>query len=448
MYYDFRKGFYDCELVTNSYDRLIKLLDKTEIKYDPKYKETFATLTKSKKLTLYVNTSEAGTNKLFDDLYSPFGKTGNMTTVLINKIIIPVINNYFNSSKFMDEFYKTYISDYMIKMANTVKNYTVDNSSMSLLFSPFETGWIKFTKFMKSRVVIDELTSDIFYIMNKYNVKFDNSLELFKPHKKLTTTMYNMLIHPKLEVSRLCKKYNLKSSNDPIYLESEGEFNNTPQCSIFDCEDYFYTYGNKKIVADLIYNDTVYGMIDDCDQSMLIPINFVKSIVRYVFVSMFKQAIPYYISKRRYRDPVLDSVISDIELYFTKNISVLRGNDIYYQEKVKLLSGIIARNDEDIIRVSRKDVDSTLYEIHNQITNENKAIFEEVISMKDRETGIYPIEAFEKLLSIIEKLLKNTQQPLKKSYNFSIVERWNELLETNTIWIPSDYINTISGLIK
>ena len=349
------------------------------------------------------------------------------------KIVKPRINNYLNRSIFMDSFYDEYVKPYISKMAKTIKNYTIESTSYSSVIPPFETGWIKFCSSNNFEETIDEMTLDILYKLTKVkiNVILD---DISRKHK--VYSLYDILMKSDMIVSKLNKSFvGINYSNE--------SFNSVKK--------YFH-----EISTAYMYLDYDRYIDDDGKRA----IEFVKKIVRFLFVELIKQMIPSYFMSKRYHDADINSLIGDIELYYTKNLSNLRSNDIYYESQKDFCERIIEtydsneKIDPDVLRTHRRDLKYILISISQHISDEHAEAYKQITSSLNLEaeniegTKANVKKAYNDTLSIITDLYNKSERALHNSYNFSFIKRWNEIIDEHTIWCSEDYINNKINFIN
>lgn len=411
-------------------EELIALKNSHKLQYFKDYKEKLFDFSNfGKKLEIkyrYDNTftfvEYASDGHLIEDNMSLF-------EFFVVKIAKPRINNYLNRSIFMDSFYDEYVKQYISKMVKTIKNYTIESTSYSSVIPPFETGWIKFCSSNNFEETIDEITLDILYKLTKVKI---NVVSDDPSRKHKVYSLYDILMKSDMIVSKLNKSFvGINYSNE--------SFNSVKK--------YFH-----EISSAYMYLDYDRYIDDDGKRA----IEFIKKIARFLFVELIKQMIPSYFMNKRYSDADVNSLIGDIELFYTKNLSNLRSNDIYYKSQMDFCARIVETYgsnetvDLDLERVYSRDLRRMLVSISSHIKQDHIDKFKEIQSMVNNETKNYNRSAYIETLKIISDLYEKTHNALNNSYNFSFIKRWNEIIdEQHTVWCSEDYIkdkiNFING---
>lgn len=426
MQLNFEKGFYDAVVAPSNVITTLNELIKKPI-FNPKFITHWYDTFKTK--TIKIEVSENKLNNFKTDSFDE----KSLTEHLVNEIVIPVVNSYLIKTSFMRTFYKEYVSKYIDNIVESSKRRNSnDVIDYSLILTPFESGWINFCNTGYSKEVIDELTIDIMYTMTKYKVIFNEK----ETNKRVKCTLYDMLMRPTMVTQALFSKYKYLTR---VYRDCNVDSNHHSALRFH----YPYTDLNK---MDRYVSDFIYTNADFDNNFSIIPIDFIKSIVRYIFVTELKEYIPIYLNELRKSNIGIESIISDIELFYTKNLSVLRGNFIYYNDRRNECDTIIkkAEYDQNGEKIIGDVLDRILSELAPSIDQSNKQLLNEIYTSKDVMTNTYPLESYKKLRDLINLKVNETKTALNNSYNFSFVKRWNEILQNQNIWNAEEYFHTIN----
>ena len=105
----------------------------------------------------------------------------------ISFIVHSEVSRFFTNSRFLEKFYKDYAKIYYLKMASTIRNYTVESISLKSTIFPFEAAFTDFINHYNDfENVINEITSDVLYLCTKrfidfnyYNDKIDDCKDCY-----------------------------------------------------------------------------------------------------------------------------------------------------------------------------------------------------------------------------------------------------------------------------
>ena len=401
--------------------------------YKPEYKEPVFDFLKTKD-QLNITVRNDLDNKI-QYIFSKFNKKEDLgenyklsiLEYILIKIVKPVVNDYLIRTTFIDSFYYNFVEMFIEKMVSTVKNYTIESASYESLIPPFETGWINFCSSDSFDDVINEITLICLNKMYKQKV----SMNYMYHNNTLTCTLYDVLMKGDILVQKLISAVNptfklVNYSEVPFKFVSKYFIQISDKYDNFDYKNYIDEYGK----------DTIESL---------------KKCVRYIFIELFRQAIPYYIMRRSVNDTNIKFLISDIELYYTKSLTTLRKNQLFYDEKImecRIASNNYKGADDDLKRIYSRDLNTIIGLIYNHISDpESINTLNNIIKIAD-ENKVYPIESFNSILDILTKEYENLTIKINNSYNFSFIKRWKEIIKDNTIWIPEDYIDTKLTFIK
>lgn len=442
---DFKNGFFNFKLMTNKSKTLTKFLNNIKkqnpvifTKCDSEYIEKkYIWLGLFNKPRVRIGSiSDQNDYKLIfekqccDDI-KPID-TDNLLYHTIKNIISPSVERALKHSNLLNNFYKSYLKPYVGKMANTVRNYTVNSISLDSIIPIVETAWIKFYNSDEMNLWIDDVICNILVKSSQEKFVIYNNDKT----KSVKLSLYNLLMQPDYSLSKISKM-----------LDKKLEFTIPSE---FDITDSKFLDMNYKTF--IIYY-TEYKL-NDCigreyEKPCMYEIQFLKSIVRYILIDRFNTYyLPTYLESMKYKDDDMGSILSDIDLYYTKNLSTLKLNSEYYKNGIIVCDDIISKFDNLDKGVVSKKLDILFSEINSQLNNlfecdKNKCIKLLTEASKRNEDMTYSLSAYEKVKEVLSVLLKNNDFVIDKSFNFSFLERWNEIMSTNNAFFkPEEYISS------
>ena len=409
--------------------------------YDSNYKEPIFNFKNSKNLSIIdmyppLNNSKmtytfGRFTKSFDLIHEyDYTYEESILEYILIEIVKPAINDYLNRTLFLDSFYYNFVETFIEKMVSTVKNYTIESGSYESVIPPFDTGWIEFCSSDSFDDIIDELTLICLNKMFKDKVIL-NDVTLCNRKSNIKCSLYDVLMKGDLVLQKLFSNTTITffatNYSEISYNQLSKNFvqiNDTTKN--FDYKNYIDGYGKETI-------------------------DNLKKCVRYIFIELFRQSIPYYLMKKSKNDKKLKFLISDIELYYTRNLITLKNNHDFYTEKLSKCFSMINEYEKiaDGVKHSySKDLNNIIGLIFSHVTDQESKIKLNDMLHSFNDDKIYSIDEFKSVYSIIEVEDKKLSKIIDNSYNFSFIKRWKEIIKENTIWIPEDYIDSKMIFLK
>lgn len=357
--------------------------------------------------------------------------------LIIKRVIVPTISNYLNNSIFINEFYKNYAKVYYEKMGKTINNYTVKSLSLDSTIIPFETAFYKFSNTRTIENVIDDLVMDILCKFKRTTITIKPLLSSNKS-ETVTLTVFDMLFRPHFSLDKI----NSKNKNCTFnFIEKREVY------TVF--EDFHY----KEIIHDL----NNYKMVECSKNYSYLCYNYtnydeiiysiIKRVTRYIFIHQFKQAFGYFLYSKKDKNPVINSIITDTDFYYTKNISTLKQNIKYFRNCLIDCKRSFENHcvDADLFR----NIFNDIYNYWCKMNKSDKCFDEVNENMPKLISKINANEIDKDFVSILIKVISGIEQndtsSLYNEYAYSFGYRWKKLIENNEFLNPEDYVASIRG---
>lgn len=362
----------------------------------------------------------------------------NIMIYFIKYIIRPSISNFLNNSKFNNDFYYNFAKKFYDKLATSVRNYTVESISLKSAVLPFETAFNNFIKSRSFEETIDDLFNIIIYKANHSVVEFKSTTNSGNV-EKCNVSMYDLLFRPIGALKKISKHIHCekeaeipfafefdKTIHEPYHYDFKIHYND------INCKT-FLNYVNVEKITEVDFKK-----ISDVP-NYTVFYTVLKQIIRYVFVHQFKESFGIYLNQMKTKDSNIDSIISDTDLFYTKYISSLKDNIKFYNESINQCNDL--RKYE---KTGEKEI--LLEKIQPILTSVQQYWFGTVSHNIDRSDNYYSISSFvessvmkmanktfefkdiDDLIKIILDLKGYDSKMLENMYNYSFIDKWNEIV--------------------
>ena len=433
---DFKNSFIDFDKyiqIDELKNFLNKLKDESKLELLNKYKEPFYYNFFNKKIPetfLYDIASKCLHTVPVND-----EDPRNLLELIIKRIIVPTISNYLNNSTFIDKFYNDYAKVYYEKMGKTINNYTVKSISLDSTIIPFETSFYKFSNTRTINNVIDDLVMDVLYKTKKTTITIRS---VTNKSENVTLTVFDILFRPHFSLNKINSK------------NKDCEFKFINNCEVYTLlEDFYY----KELVNELnIYKMTecskdYSNLCDNYTNYGELMYSIIKRVVRYIFIHQFKQSFGIFLYSKKEKDPVINSIITDTDFYYTKNLSTLKQNVKYFRNCLIDCKRSFDNHciDTDLFRNIFNDIYSYWCKM-----NKSDKYFDEVNkNMPKLISKINVNQIDEEFVSMLIKVISDIEQydthSLYNEYGYSFEYRWKKLIGKNEFLNPEDYVASVHG---
>lgn len=351
------------------------------------------------------------------------------------------VSRFFINNHFLERFYKTYAKIYYSKMASTVRNYTVESISLKSSIFPFETAFNDFiNQYNDFNDAINEITSNILYLCTKRFIKFSNYIGEKHNWKECNISFYDLFFRPNYVSKKLSKA---------ISIEKEFKFDNVPPSIIID---------------DISYNDLKHCIknnnIEEIDlkecgiKASNLVYTVIKRSIRYVFISQLKQAFGWFLDKNKEKYPEIKSIISDTNLYYTRNLINIRQNIKYLKNIIIFCDSILCvkrnkkaiMNKDDNIKSFSQYVKSIIDHMRSynnvdmKIMNDLKNLYITCFDRNSSQSVVYNTEMYKTLKTTSEYFYIRNETSLTNIQKYNFNDRWNEVIDNDSIINPINYI--------
>lgn len=351
------------------------------------------------------------------------------------------VSRFFINSHFLERFYKTYAKIYYSKMASTVRNYTVESISLKSSIFPFETAFNDFiNQYSDFNDAVNEITSNILYLCTKRFIKFSNYIGEKHNWKECNTSFYDLFFRPNYVSKKLSKA---------ISIEKEFKFDNVPSSIIID---------------DISYNDLKHCIknnnIEEIDlkecgiKASNLVYTVIKRSIRYAFIAQLKQAFGWYLDNNKEKYPEIKSIISDTNLYYTQNLINIRQNIKYLKNIIIFCDSILCvkrnkkaiMNKDDNIKSFSQYVKSIIDHMRSynnvdmKIMNDLKNLYITCFDRNSSQSIVYNTEMYKTLKTTSEYFYIRNETSLTNIQKYNFNDRWNEVIDNDSIINPINYI--------
>ena len=378
--------------------------------------------------------SVAGTDT-HDELFSKF----------YHYILHSEVSRFFINSHFLERFYKTYAKIYYSKMASTVRNYTVESISLKSSIFPFETAFNDFiNQYNDFNDAINEITSNILYLCTKRFIKFSNYIGNGKKYnwKECNISFYDLFFRPNYVSKKLSKA---------ISIGKEFKFDNVPSSIIIDDISY------NDLKHCIKNNDIEEINLKECNRyikASSLVYTIIKHSIRYSFILQLKQAFGWFLDKNKEKYPEIKSIISDTNLYYTQNLINIRQNIKYLKNIIIFCDSILCvkrnkkaiMNKDDNIKSFSQYVKSIIDHMRSynnvdmKIMNDLKNLYITCFDRNSSQSVVYNTEMYKTLKTTSEYFCIRNETSLTNIQKYNFNDRWNEVIDNDSIINPINYI--------
>ena len=358
-----------------------------------------------------------------------------------NFILNDEISRFFIKSKFLEKFYKNYAKIYYSKMASTVRNYTVESISLKSTIFPFETAFTDFiNKYNDFENAINKITLNILYLCTKRFINFNNYIAEKNRCENCNISVYDLFFRP---------NYVSKKLNKTISIDKKFEFNNIPQSIKVDDITY------KSLKQHIKCNTINEIDLKECSiKASSLVYTIIKRSIRYSFIVQLKQAFGWYLDINKEKDPEIKSIISDTNLYYTRDIINIKQNIKYLKNIITFCDSILSikrkrksiMNKDDNIKSFTQYVESIVDHMRSydkvdmKIMDKLKNLYTTCFD-KTQSQVVYDTEMYKTLKTVSEYFcIRNETSLTKKIQNYSFFDRWDEVINDDLIINPINYI--------
>ena len=356
--------------------------------------------------------------------------------------IVPYeVFRFFTNSRFLEKFYKNYAKIYYSKMASTVRNYTVESLSLKSSIFPFETAFTDFiNEYNEFDDIVNKITLNVLNLCTKRFVSFNHYISGITEFKKCDISIYDLFFRP---------NYVSKKLHKMLSINKEFKFDKVPSHIIIDDINY---NALKYRIKHKTFNEIDLKEYDIKASSLVYT--FIKRSIRYVFIEQMKQAFGWYLDKNKEKYSEIKSIISDTNLYYTQNIINIKQNIKYLRHIITFCDSIlgIKRNKKTIMNKSDNIESFTQYvrsiiehmrsynDVDMKIMDELKNLYTVCFNRNPSQTVVYNTEMYKTLKSISEYFYIRNETSLTNVQNYNFIDRWNEVIDNDSIINPINYI--------
>ena len=413
-----------------------KLLNKTDKFYYNK-KSNFMKYSKKRCIgTAYYNYCD-------NNFYFPFPSLFNeeLFSQFLKLIVCGEVSNFFKNSLFLEKFYKNYAKIYYSKMSSTVRNYTVESISLKSTIFPFETAFTDFiNQYNDFDNAVNKITFNVLYLCTKTFIRFNHYIPKIKSYKKCFISIYDLFFRP---------NYVSKKIRKAISIDEKFKFDKVP--SSFEVDDINYNTLKYYIKHDIF--DEI-DLIDQCVKASSLVYSVIKRSIRYVFIEQMKQAFGWFLDKNKEKYPEIKSIISDTNLYYTQNLINIKQNIKYLKNIVTFCDSILGikrnkkliMNKDDNIKSFIQYVESIVNhmrsynDVDTKIMDNLKNLYMTCFDRNPSQSVVYNTEMYKTLKTISEYFCIRNETSLNNVQKYNFVDRWNEVIEDDSIINPINYI--------
>ena len=366
-----------------------------------------------------------------DELFSQFLKL----------IVCDEVSSFFKNSLFLEKFYKNYAKIYYSKMSSTVRNYTVESISLKSTIFPFETAFTNFIDdYYEFDDAVNKITLNVLHLCTKRFIRFNRYVPKINSYKKCFISIYDLFFRPNY-VSKKIRKVNL--------IDEEFKFDKVPSSIEVDNINYnTLKYYIKRNDFDEI------NFKDKYIKASSLVYTVIKRSIIYVFIEQMKQAFGWFLDKNKEKYPEIKSIISDTNLYYTQNLINIKQNIKYLKNIISFCDSIlgIKRNkklimnkDDNIksfIQYVKTIVDHmrSYNDVDTKIMDDLKNLYVTCFDRNSSQSVVYNTEMYKTLKTISEYFCIRNETSLTNVQKYNFVDRWNEVIDNDSIINPIDYI--------
>ena len=370
---------------------------------------------------------------LFDDeLFSQFLKL----------IVCDEVSSFFKNSLFLEKFYKNYAKIYYSKMSSTVRNYTVESISLKSTIFPFETAFTNFIDdYYEFDDAVNKITLNVLHLCTKRFIRFNRYVPKINSYKKCFISIYDLFFRPNY-VSKKIRKL--------ILIDEEFKFDKVPSYYI---EVDNINYNTLKYYIKRNDFDEINFKNKYIKASSLVY-TVIKRSIRYVFIEQMKQAFGWFLDKNKEKYPEIKSIISDTNLYYTQNLINIRQNIKYFKNIITFCDSILGikrnkkaiMNKDDNIKSFSQYVKSIIDHMRSynnvdmKIMDDLKNLYITCFDRNSSQSVVYNTEMYKTLKTISEYFCIRNETSLTNVQKYNFIDRWNEVIDDDSIINPINYI--------
>ena len=366
-----------------------------------------------------------------DELFSQFLKL----------IICDEVSSFFTKSLFLEKFYKNYVKIYYSKIASTVRNYTVESISLKSTIFPFETAFTDFiNQYNDFDNSVNKITLNVLYLCTKRFIRFNRYVSETNSYKKCFISIYDLFFRP---------NYVFRKLHKIISIDEKFKFDKVPSSIVID--DINYNALKYYIKYD------VFDEIDFKDKyinASSLVYTVIKRSIRYAFIAQMKQAFGWYLNKNKEKYSEIKSIISDTNLYYTQNLINIKQNIKYFRNIITFCDSIlgIKRNKKTIMNKDDNIKSFIQYvkiivdhmrsynDVDMKIMDDLKNLYVTCFDRNSSQSVVYNTEMYKTLKTISEYFCIRNETSLTNVQKYNFCDRWNEVIEDDSIINPINYI--------
>ena len=434
-------GFINYSTIKNEVSLIEILSTKTDNFYHNKYNKRSDFMKYFRKS--YIKTVYYDINKNYFYFPSESLSSDELFSQFLKSIICDEVSSFFTNSLFLEKFYKNYAKIYYSKMASTVRNYTVESISLKSSIFPFETAFTDFiNQYNDFNDAINEITSNILYLCTKRFIKFSNYIGEKHNWKECNISFYDLFFRPNYVSKKLSKA---------ISIEKEFKFDNVPSSIIIDDISY------NDLKHCIKNNDIEEINLKECNRyikASSLVYTIIKHSIRYSFILQLKQAFGWFLAKNKEKYPEIKSIISDTNLYYTQNLINIRQNIKYLKNIIIFCDSILCvkrnkkaiMNKDDNIKSFSQYVKSIIDHMRSynnvdmKIMNDLKNLYVTCFDRNSSQSIVYNTEMYKTLKTTSEYFCIRNETSLTNIQKYNFNDRWNEVIDNDSIINPINYI--------
>ena len=179
----------------------------------------------------------------------------------------------------------------------------------------------------------------------------------------------------------------------------------------------------------------------------------IKHSIRYSFILQLKQAFGWFLDKNKEKYPEIKSIISDTNLYYTQNLINTRQNIKYLKDIITFCDSILSvkrnkksiMNKDDNIKSFIQYVKSIIDHMRSyndvamNIMSDLKNLYLTCFD-KNQSQPLYNVEMYKMLKTISKYFCVRNETSLTNIQKYNFNDRWNEVIDSDSIINPINYI--------
>ena len=167
-----------------------------------------------------------------------------------------------------------------------------------------------------------------------------------------------------------------------------------------------------------------------------------------------KQAFGWFLDKNKEKYPEIKSIISDTNLYYTQNLINIKQNIKYLKNIVTFCDSILGikrnkkliMNKDDNIKSFIQYVESIVNHMRSynnvdmKIMNDLKNLYITCFDRNSSQSVVYNTEMYKTLKTTSEYFYIRNETSLTNIQKYNFNDRWNEVIDSDSIINPINYI--------